>query len=130
MPRFYFHLVSPGSYATDEVGGEFADFEAAYLDAHHAALEIAFEMLREHQDPGKLQFEIVDDQGRFLVDLPFSEVMRPGGRAVATNVVRQSIKRNLSRNRELQAEIKTEFAQTRIVLADARATMKRSRVRA
>jgi len=130
IPRFYFHLISPGSYSTDDIGGEFADVETAYLDARLAALEIAFEILREHRDPAGMQFEIVDAQGRFLIEVPFSEVLRPAGRPKANAGVLDSIRRSVSRNRELQAEINAEFVRTRRELENARAMIKRSRANA
>jgi hypothetical protein len=129
MPRFFFHLSSPETRSMDDVGGEFADVENAYLEAHRAALEIAFEMLRDHRDPNRFQFDIVDEQGRFLLDVPFSEVMRPRSRAICHSVILGKLRKNLRRSKELQLEIRNEFAQTQVVLESARATMKKSRAR-
>jgi hypothetical protein len=124
MPRFFFNFASPGNYELDDIGGDFEDVESAYLDAHQAALEIAFEMLREHCDPTPYKFDIVDNLGRFLLDIPFSEVMRPGSRPVHHSAILTKVRESLHRNKELQYEIRNQFAQTRVVLESARATMK------
>ena len=77
MPRYYFHLVSPEGVSADDMGSEFSDVEAAFLNAHEAAFEMSVEMLRERHDPSRHRFEIRDAAGQMLFDLPFSEVMRP-----------------------------------------------------
>jgi hypothetical protein len=63
MPKFFFHLISTGNYCADEVGGEFPDVEAAYLDGWQAALEMGFDMLQDRRDPNQHHFEIVDEIG-------------------------------------------------------------------
>jgi hypothetical protein len=129
MARFFFHLVSPGSYCVDEIGGEFADVETAYLDACQAALEMGCEMLKERRDPTRHQFEITDEQGRFLIDVPFSEVMRPAGRPADRVSVRSQLRQRMQRSRDLRADIKAEFSKTRLVLETAHATLERARAR-
>jgi hypothetical protein len=129
MPRFFFHLKSPGNYSEDGVGDEFADVETAYLEAHHSALEISFEMLRDRRDPHGFQFDIVDEQGSLMLDLPFSEVLKPGPRPVRPSPILAEIRKSVERAKELQSEIRHEFARTRVALETARATIKKSRSR-
>ena len=129
MARFYFHLVSPGSYCLDEVGGEFPDVEAAYLDGWQAALEMGCEMLKERLDPCRHQFEITDDQGRFLLEVPFSEAMRPPGRATQHFEMRSELRLRMQRSRDLRADIKAECSKTRLVLESTHATLERARAR-
>lgn len=129
MARFFFHLVSPGSYCIDEIGGEFADVETAYLDGWQAALEMGCEMLKERRDPSRHQFEIVDEQGRFLIDVPFSEVMRPGRRPADHVGVRSQLRERMQRSRDLRADIKAEFYKARQVLETVHATLERARAR-
>jgi hypothetical protein len=129
MPRFFFHLASPGEYALDDIGADFPDVESAYLDCHQAALEIAFEMLRDHRDPTHYQFDIMDNLGRFLLDVPFSEVMRPRPAPAHYSAILSKVRESLRRNRILQQEIRDEFAQTRLMLESARALVKKSRAR-
>jgi len=71
MALFFFNFVSPEGYEVDEIGCEFPDVERAYLEAHEAAVEMIAAMMRDHREPTRYQFEIVDDQRRFLMDLPF-----------------------------------------------------------
>jgi hypothetical protein len=129
MARFYFHLVSSGNYCPDEVGGEFPDVETAYLDAWQAALEMGCEMLKARQDPCRHQFEITDDQGRFLMEVPFSEAMRPSVQVVQNPVLRSQLRQRLQRSRDLRADIKAEFAKTRRLLENSHATLERARAR-
>lgn len=58
MSQFFFHLVSPAGYDVDDVGSEFPTLELAYLDAHAAASEMCVEIIRDHGDPMRYQFEI------------------------------------------------------------------------
>jgi hypothetical protein len=129
VPIFFFHLIYPGNYCADEVGGEFPDVEAAYLDAWQAALEMSFDMLRERRDPNQHHFEIVDEKGQFLLEILFSEVMRPTVRPTNNLEVRTVLRQRLQRSRELRADIKNEFDKTRLVLKSAHATLDRARSR-
>jgi hypothetical protein len=129
MPRFFFHLVSPGNYSVDEVGGEFCDVETAYLDAWQAALEMSFEMLKSRTDPSRHQFEIVDEEGRFLLEIPFSDVVRPAGRPLHNDGLHTQLRQHLRRNRDLRADLQAEFCKTRQVLETAHATLERARTR-
>jgi hypothetical protein len=128
MPRFFFHLRSPGKYSKDDVGSDFLDVEHAYLDAHQCALEMSFEMLRDHQDPHHFQFDITDEEGGLLLDLPFSEVLRPGARHMRHNSILAELRKNIQRAKVLQSEIRGEFARTQVALQTARETIKKSRM--
>jgi hypothetical protein len=127
MALFFFHLVSPGSYCADEIGGEFPTVEAAYLDAWEAALEMGCEMLKERRDPCRHQFEITDDQGCFLLEVPFSEAMRPSGQKIRQPDIYGELRRQMQKSRDLGADIKAEFANTRLVLEITRAALARAR---
>src|SRR5215468_1013330 len=81
MPRFFFNLSSQGNVSIDETGTDFSSLEAAYLETCGAILEMAIEKLREREDPGKDMFEITDERGNVLMQVPFSEVLRPQGAA-------------------------------------------------
>jgi hypothetical protein len=126
MARFFFHLVLPGDYQADDTGSEFPDIEAAYLGGREAAIEIIADMLRGRLDPTRFQFEITDDRGRFLMELPFSEVLRPSGRNAQKPGIGPQIRRHLRRNRVLQDEIGAELARSRSLLELTRATLLRA----
>jgi hypothetical protein len=82
MPRFYFHLRDgQNSHRPDDMGVDFPDVEAAYLEAFQAAKDMAQEWLTKGQNPRAYAFEIMDVSGRLVLELPFSEVLdRQSGR--------------------------------------------------
>lgn len=127
MAQFFFNLVSPGRFETDEIGCELPDIEAAYLEGRMAAVEISAEMLRNHCDPTRHQFEIVDDQGRFLMELPFSEVLWPRATAASHAEIRPKLRAAIQRGQKLRGEIREELKKSRTALAASRAVMARSR---
>ena len=75
MPTFFFNLCSPDSVDRDEEGVEFADIEAAYLEAFQTASEMWVEAIRRRRDPSHQRFEITDRCGRLLMTVPFTEVI-------------------------------------------------------
>jgi hypothetical protein len=118
MPRFFFHFTSPDQAGRDDVGIVFPSLEAAYLDAYKAVAEISFEKFRAHDDPTNDGVEIADEDGRTLMHIPFSEILRPhqqvSARASrhATDCAVQACQRQTLRSRTLWAELQTEFAKT------------------
>ena len=76
MPRYFFHLATDAGYSIDQEGLNFEDLDAAYLDACRAVLDMSLQMLRAQQDPNRHRFDIADDAGAVLLDIPFSEVLR------------------------------------------------------
>lgn len=77
MPLYFFHLISPEERCPDETGCELPNVERAYLEVYQAALDISFEMLRSRRDPSALRFEVVNEDGEVLFDLPFVEALHP-----------------------------------------------------
>src|SRR5689334_8039797 len=75
MPRYFFNFRQAGSVAPDEGGSEFDSVEAAYLAAFKAAQEMWHELLLARQDPRLCAFEVVDESGNGLFNLPFGEVL-------------------------------------------------------
>jgi hypothetical protein len=129
MPHFFFNYTSHGATCVDDTGTEFSSLEAAYLDTCETALAIAFEKLRVREDPATDSFEIIDDNQNMLMQVPFSEVLRP---AAATNIstVRQktivaleNCRRQVVRNERLKDELRAEFARTRGLFAAIRANL-------
>jgi hypothetical protein len=119
MPHFFFNYISRGATCVDDVGTEFSSLEAAYLDTCESALAIAFEKLRARQDPTNDAFEIFDDKRNLLMQVPFSEVLRP---AAATNIstigqqttlALEKCRRQAARCERLKGEIRAEFKRTR-----------------
>jgi hypothetical protein len=127
MPQFYFNLVSGGERMTDDLGLELPSVEVAYLEAYRGALDVIHDMLRDRQDPTGYRFEVTDDRGRVLLELPFSEAMQPRGRPSLRDVD-GVLQRGLERSRQLREEIDAEMVKMRAGLERSREVLKRSRV--
>lgn len=102
--------------------------EAAYLEARTAAIEMIAEMMRERIDPLRFQFEIFDVDDRFLIELPFAEVVRSRPRAIRPPSA-DSILACIHRGRTLKADLRSELERARSLLASSRAILARSRAR-
>ena len=130
MPRFFFDLASPGGVERDDLGVIFTGVEAAYVDACRAALEISVDMLRDRQDPGAHRFEVRDEAASLVMEIPFTEVLQPGGPAAAPrrpHRLHRQIQATLGRSRRLRAEVSEELARARSALETAQATLRRNR---
>lgn len=129
MPRFFFNYTSGGTTFADQVGTEFPSLEEAYLDTYESVLSIAFEKLRMRQDPSSDAFEITDHNHDVLIQIPFSEVLRP---AVASRVsptrrqtlmVLENCSREVARGTKLKDELCAELARTTEIFAAIRADL-------
>jgi hypothetical protein len=128
MALFFFHLVSPNGYEVDEIGSEFPSMEMAYLEGHAAAAEMCTDIMRERQDPTRYQFEIFDDRGRFLIELLFSDIIRPNPVSAGRARIRPQLRAEIRRAGRLHDELRDELQRTRAALAECRATLARSSV--
>src|SRR5262245_12369606 len=120
MPLYFFHLYGPEGCSRDEVGIEYPNVEAAYLGAHQAALDISLDLLRRRTDPNRHSFEIMDQDGEVLFELPFSEVIQPARHALPPAELHAKI--NLQRERAGRAlsELHQSVERTRALLAATR----------
>ena len=78
MPHFYFHLRTPAGWERDQDGLDFIGLEAAYLDACRTIPDMAADLVRRKHDPLPYGFEIADEAGQLLMEVPFSEVLASG----------------------------------------------------
>ena len=129
MPHFFFNYTSGGATSVDDVGTDFSSVEAAYLDACKGALDIAFEKLRARQDPTTDSFEIIDDEQNVLMQVPFSEVLRPAS-PTNTSTMRlqaalalENCRRQAARSQRLKGEIRAELARTKEMFAAIRTNL-------
>jgi len=125
MPHYYFHLASPDGFSPDEIGSEFADIEAAYLGACQAALEMSIEKLRERGDPSQDRFEISNEDGALLFDLPFSEILRTSARSASPDRVMTNLRHNYQRMQHANTELQGECEQAISLVRSARALLAR-----
>jgi hypothetical protein len=129
MPRFFFHFMSQDDVSVDEVGTVFPSLEAAYLDGCQSALEISIDKLRARDDPTNDSVEIADESGRVLMNIPFSEVLRPRQKASiqthrhATDDALQTCERQMLRNRKLRSELLAEYEKTQSTFESIRAKL-------
>ena len=126
MPHYFFHLSAPGAYSSDDVGIEYPHVEAAYLGAYQAALDISLELMRERTDPGRHAFEIMDQAGQLLFELPFSEVMHPLKGTVPLKALHTSIQAYQRRAKQAASELRESCENTRSLLAATKALLDRS----
>jgi hypothetical protein len=125
MPRYFFHLSAPGSYSADDLGVEFSGVEEAYLGAYQAALDMGIEMLRQRIDPAPHSFEIADQSGQLLFELPFAEVMRPSAKPPAPGSIGASIAQRHERTMHAAADLKAAILRNRELLRNTRALLAR-----
>jgi hypothetical protein len=128
MPRFFFNLSSEGNVSMDETGMDFPSLETAYLDACEAILEMGIEKLRARQDPSKDMFEIADGQRNVLMQVPFSEALRPAAATtIAPNTIQtfHSCLHQLARSEALQTDISAGLEQAKKTVRDIRTNLAR-----
>lgn len=125
MPVYFFQLVPPGAGRGDDPGVELRDVEQAYLQAHQAALDISFEMLRVRQDPCGLHFEVTNEAGELLFDLPFSEALNPRTRPVPLGSLCASLRQTLERQHVLAADLRKQFDRATSAIAETRELLAR-----
>ncbi len=126
MSRFFFHLCGPSGFSRDEEGVEFETLEDAYLDLWKAAVEMSVDALRQHRDATRDRFELWDQQGQFLLDLPFSEVMKAGvvDAPPPMRDLHERLSAGVTRARALKTDLASGFEEARQSLEIAKATLK------
>ena len=130
MPRFFFDFSSGGTVVADDVGTEFPSLEEAYLDACQSALEISFEKLRIRRDPNLDSVEILDARRQPLMQVPFSDVLRPKpswspARQGQCTEIASSYQQQLTRGKRLKAEIREELRKMQTTFGAIRANLER-----
>jgi hypothetical protein len=130
MPLFYFNFTSDGLVTMDEVGTEFPSLEEAYLDTWRAVLEISFEKLGTRDDPNRDSFDILDNERRPLMHVPFSDVLRPR-QPLRPTTEHQWVRtidlcrKEIARSRALQAEVGKELKKAQQAFLAIRANLRR-----
>lgn len=125
MPVFFFHLHTPRGREDDAVGTDFPSLEAAYLDVCRAIPEMVLELRQAGCDPMRCAFEIVDDEGRHLMDVPFAEMLTAGAdlcRRPASDRT-ETMAALVERLRRLVEDNRAQVRQMRVQLRQARAAV-------
>ncbi|MFC1458474.1 DUF6894 family protein [Microvirga arabica] len=120
MPRFFFHLRGVLE-DLDQDGVDLPDMEAAYLEAHQSALDMAQEWLHQGRNPRGYAFEVVNDTGEVVFELPFAEALdrQAGRRPVNLPGTIRTAKEQGERMMRLTAELAQQ-------VKDAQANLRRS----
>jgi hypothetical protein len=131
MPLFFFDFTFDGITDTDDAGVRFPSLEMAYLETCRAALDISFEKLRARKNPHLDSVEILDCNRRFLMLIPFAEVLQPKpalplGQRDFEQLVR-SCRQQMARAELLRAEVVTELKSIQFTTDTMRANLARSR---
>ena len=75
MTHYFFHICSRTERIEDREGADFDRLDAALAEVRLAAREILAEDLRKgHVDETRL-FEIVDERGELMAQVPFKEAI-------------------------------------------------------
>jgi hypothetical protein len=84
MPLFYFHLRTPDGLEEDKIGLSLSDLEDAHREVLLAIPDLTAEMMRIGRSPFRCVFEITDEKGQILMELPFAQMItRQAGRDAA-----------------------------------------------
>lgn len=75
MARYFFHFRNGERLTQDEFGIEFDSADAALAEASKASIEMWSELLEQRTEPMQCAFEITDESGTVVFELPFSEVL-------------------------------------------------------
>ena len=75
MPAFYVHFSDGRQSYPSELPIEFAGLEQAYLGVCAGIPEMAQELLIKRQDPLVASYTITDTHGRYLMTVPFTDVL-------------------------------------------------------
>ena len=111
MPHFFFDLTSGGVVTLDDIGTDYPSLEEAYLETCRAALDMSFEKFRSRDDPRDDSFDILDEQRRALMHVPFSDVLQPRTRPnpVSATPTIEACRRHRARNDALRADVRSEL---------------------
>lgn len=78
MPLYHFHLRNAAGLEPDEIGLEYPTLEEAYLEACRTVPGMAAEFVQAGRNPMEYAFEIADESGTLLLEIPFGEMLRNG----------------------------------------------------
>ena len=128
MPLFFFHLRGgPDGLSLDKDGLDLLDVEAAYLEAHQTALDMAQEWLRKGRNPRGYAFEVANGAGEVVFEVPFAEALdrQAGRRPVNLTRAIRTAKEQGERMMRLSAELAQQVKEARENLHRSRELLQR-----
>ena len=78
IPRFYFNQATRQGYIEDPDGSELPDLEAARAEAILGARHLWAAAIVEGKDLTGERFEVSDEDGRVVLEVPFVDALPPG----------------------------------------------------
>ena len=129
MPKFFFNLRNTAFLQPDELGTEFPDLDAAYLDACVAVMGMAADMERGGCNPLPFVFEIMDERGQLLLEVPFTEMLNAGEkpRKPTPQTARRQPSPQVERSQRLACEILDRITALQETVRQSRILVARSR---
>lgn len=76
MARFFFHYWDGSTYYEDEEGSDVGDTNEAFVEAFESAQQLLIERLLERRSVTQGRIDVVDEEGRLVLDVPFSEITK------------------------------------------------------
>ncbi|MHA4835875.1 DUF6894 family protein [Sphingopyxis sp. MSC1_008] len=129
MALYYFHFSDGSTLSRDDCGVECANAEDAYLQAFTTTQEMWSELLVKRKDPSKCAFEITDEAGRLLFQLPFAEAVEAcRGNSLPVAVPENSALFYYDTHRRAtvaQAELRAGFAEVQQSLSESHHLLRR-----
>lgn len=76
MPRYFFNVRSEDRFVRDAEGGEYANMEAAKVEAERSAREMLADALIKGEEVDGNRFEVIDESGAVIFTYPFRNAMK------------------------------------------------------
>lgn len=76
MPRYFFNIRDGGSIIVDREGIEMPSVKAVREEAEQAARDLLADKVKFGAAVDGQQFEILDDDGKMVMTVPFKSVLR------------------------------------------------------
>ena len=103
----------------------FSSVDHATIEAWRAACDMSIDSLRSGRSRPDYRFEVCDNAGHLIFELPFSDLagIRPERPAGSDSPVQASLHRRMATTQTLQAEVLAAVIDVRSTLATTRALL-------
>src|SRR3954469_10982184 len=129
MSTYFFHLRSTAATTRDEIGTEFTDLDAAYLDTCETIIGMAADMTNAGCNSTPYVFDITDAAGTLLMEVPFTEMLNKGEKPQrpAAATPRKQVPPEVLRAQRLADEIAERMTALQNTIRQSRILVARSR---
>ena len=130
MPIFHFHLRSSNVLHFDDVGQECPDLEMAYLEVCCAIPSTAARLLHRAENPMEYAFEIADDDGTPLLEVPFRETLRDTRRLTKSGLQAARLRVGTDGTHNIAGSVQSHIELVREQVRTSREWVEQARTRA